>query len=90
MLACLLLLAAAAQPPRPCVECHTDQAQQWRQSLHAESLRDPLYLAMRARARDEAGQAVADLDGEAAALRRLMEEMEDKARGTAAPKALGA
>lgn len=59
MLACLLLLAAAAQPPRPCVECHTDQAQQWRQSLHAESLRDPLYLAMRARARDEAGQAVA-------------------------------
>ena len=37
----------------------------------------------------EAGQAVADLDGEAAALRRLMEDMEAEARGTAKPKALG-
>jgi len=37
----------------------------------------------------EAGQAVADLDGEAAALRRLMEDMETEARGTAKPKALG-
>lgn len=60
MLSTLLLLATAtAVPPQPCAACHINQAVQHQASLHAGSLQDPLYLAMRAWARDEAGQAVA-------------------------------
>lgn len=59
MLSTLLLLAAQAAPTQPCAACHVGQAAQHKISMHAESLQDPLYLAMRAWARDEAGQAAA-------------------------------
>lgn len=59
MLSTLLLLAVQVTPTQPCAACHINQAVQHRASMHAESLKDPLYLAMRAWARDEAGQAAA-------------------------------
>lgn len=59
MLAHLLLAAATAPPIGACTDCHTQQTVEWRLSMHAESLFDPLYLAMRKWARDDAGQAVA-------------------------------
>ena len=59
MLSTLLLLAAQAAPTQPCAACHVGQAAQYKTSMHSESLQDPLYLAMRAWARDEAGQAAA-------------------------------
>jgi len=57
-LAALLLLAPPLLAGPPCATCHASEARQWRRSLHARSMEDPLYLAMR-------GWARADLGGQA-------------------------
>jgi len=50
----LVLAAAPATAGGRCGACHPVQLRQWRTSLHAHSLDDPLYVAMRAwAARDQ-------------------------------------
>jgi len=44
----------------PCADCHTRAHQQWAVSAHGRSQASPLYLAMRAWARAEAGEAFAE------------------------------
>lgn len=64
-LALLLAASVAAPPATPepdladCGSCHQQQQQQWEQSLHARSMTDPLYIAMREWARSDGGEKVA-------------------------------
>ncbi len=51
----------AGSLPQACGTCHNQVRQQWEGSLHARSLEDPLYLAMRSWAIREKGEGMAKL-----------------------------
>ncbi len=59
--AAALVLAPPAGAGRPCGTCHEAHRAQWEASLHARSLEDPLYLAMRQWAASEAGEGILEL-----------------------------
>ena len=60
IIALAVLAAAAAPAPAPaCTECHELQTARWQASLHAHASSDPLVLAMRRWAREDAGEAAA-------------------------------
>ncbi len=59
ILVAALAVAPAPAPAGPCARCHEAQASQWKGSLHALASSDPLVLAMRRWAREDAGEAAA-------------------------------
>ncbi len=59
LVASVACVAAAGQAP--CSGCHEAQRRAWALSMHARSTQDPVYRAMRAWAREDAGEAAAAL-----------------------------